>query len=113
MVPSAAVVAGPRSCITLRSSISRARQHERTHVRLQALQPFVSGAGVFHAKYIVNFTVIGLPALHRMHRIQRHGLVGALENRWLVHVVPEAADSHSDEIAVERSPPFARGFAGK
>src|SRR5437660_8424325 len=49
-------------------------------------------------------------AIQTMHRIQRHGLIGALENRRLVHIVPKTLDAHAYEIPVKRAPPLpARG----
>ena len=74
---------------------------------MQTAQAFVSGASVFHTKNIVNGAMtLRWLAIQTMHRIQRHGLVGALENRRLVHIVPKTLDAHANEILVKRAPPL-------
>src|ERR1043166_3243099 len=42
-----------------------------------------------------------------MNDVERHGFVGALKYCGLVHVIPETANTHLDEVFVECAPPFA------
>ena len=45
--------------------------------------------------------------------VERHRLGWCFEDGRLVHVVPEAGHAVVIELLVERSPPFAGGFAGE
>src|SRR5579872_6786534 len=42
-----------------------------------------------------------------MNRIQRHGLAWAIEDRRLVHVIPESCNSLFHKVAVQAPPPLA------
>src|SRR5262245_43520261 len=101
MVPCAAVVAGPGGGVSLSACIGGACEHKRPHVWLQAEQAFVCGAHVLHSENIVDLSMIGLAPFDAVHGIERHGLIGSLENRWLIHVIPKSANSQIYKIAVE------------
>ena len=108
MVPSAAIVAGPRGGVALRARIGRASEHEGAFAGLQFQQAFVSRAGVFHAEDVVGGAVVdGRAVIEAVYRAEGHGLVGTKEDRRLIHVVPEAGGAHGDEILVEAAPPVA------
>ncbi len=93
-----------------------ASKNKRPPIRLQREQAFICSSRILHTENVVNLAVIGLAAFDRVHDIEWHGLVGALEDCRLVHVVPEAANSHLDEVGVKRAPPltdFSTGEVGK
>ena len=112
VIPGGAVVAGPGGGVALRAGISGACEDERALVALEFAQAFVGGADVFHAENVVDGAMVGRGAvIQAVDGVERHGLVGALEDGRLVHVIPKAGDAHRDEIFVEAAPPIAH--AGK
>src|SRR5690242_10362825 len=109
MVPGAAVVAGPGGGIALCAGIGRARKNEGALSGLQLQQAFVSGAGIFHAIYIVSGAMVdGGAVIKAVDGVERHGLVRAKEDGGFIHVIPEAGGAHGDKIFVEAAPPRAR-----
>src|SRR6267154_678880 len=103
VIPGAAVIAGPGGCVALSAGIGGAGEYKGPLVGLQLAQAVVGGADIFPAVDVVDGAVIERAAIvEAMPRIERHGFVGALEKRGLVHVVPEAGDAHGDKIFVER-----------
>ena len=118
MIPAAAVVARPRGGIALASGVARPRQHERPLIGLQRQQPFKGSARIFHAVDIVDFGVSSgartEPRLvNAMHHINRHGLRWAVEDRRLVHVIPEPRNAHRVKIPVQIAPPHPRASLGE
>ena len=108
VIPGGAVVAGPGGCIAFGARIGRACEHEGPLVRPQLEKAIVGRASVFHAEDIVNGAMIERRAVvEAMNIVERHGFGKSLESRRLVHVIPEAGDSHVDEILVEAAPPIA------
>src|SRR6266571_5296314 len=61
----------------------------------------------------MRLTMIGGATVKAVNRIEGHGLVFAEENRWLVHVVPETANSIGDKVCVKTAPPLAHLCAGE
>src|ERR1700674_2141561 len=109
MIPSAAVIAGPGGSIALGAGIRRAREYEGPFLRLQLAQSFVSRANVLHAEDIVDGAMIEAGAIvETVDGLERHGLVGAQEERGFIHIIPETCRPHADEVFVEPAPPFAR-----
>src|SRR5215469_5522545 len=45
--------------------------------------------------------------------IVRHGFGWHIEDRRLIHVIPESGDSVVEKVFVKRSPPLARDLTGK
>src|SRR5882672_1330046 len=114
MAPGAAVVAGPRGGIALGAGIGGAGEHEGPFLRLQLKQSFVGRAHILHAVDIVDGAMIESRAvIQSMNDVKRHGLIGALEQRRFIHVIPEARRAHADEVFVEAAPPFARARQSK
>ncbi len=114
VIPGAGVVTCPRCGVALRPSVGGPSQHKRPLIRPELQQSFVSGTHVLHAVDVMNGAVIqGDPSVEAVPRIERHSLVRALEDRRLVHVVPEPANSHAGEVLVKSAPPFARLLSGE
>src|SRR5256884_2931396 len=106
MIPGAAVVARPGGGITLGAGICGAREHEWPFVRLQFAQPIIRGTHVLHAVDIVNGTMIERGSIvEAVPGVKRHGFIGAKEQRWFIHVIPEARRPHPDEVFLESAPP--------
>ena len=114
MIPGAAVVARPGGGITLGAGICGAREHEWPFVRLQFAQPIIGGTHVLHAVDIVNGTMIERGSIvEAVPGVKRHGFIGAKEQRWFIHVIPEARRAHADEVFVETAPPVPHTHQGK
>ncbi len=112
MVPGGRIIAGPGESITLAARISGAGQNKRTLVRSQFQQTFKSAAGIFQSDDVVDLGVGRRPRseaglFDAMHGVERHGLAGSVEDRGLVHVVPESGDAILNELMVEATPPLA------
>src|SRR5215469_6304473 len=113
MVPTAAVVSGPGSRISLAACVSRAREYEGAHIGIELQQPFKCCARIFHTVDVVNLGMRGCASLESrlidaMDNIERHGLIWAIEDRWLIHVIPKAGNAHVLEVSIECAPPRAR-----
>ena len=105
MVPGAGVVAGPGGSVALAAGVGGAREDEGTLVGRELAEAIEGGARVFHAVDIVDLGVCGgarseVVAGDAVHDVERHGLVGRVEDRGLVHVVPETCDAVMNELAV-------------
>src|ERR1700674_6107622 len=88
MIPGAAVVTGPGGGVALRAGVRGPGQHEWALVDLQLAQAFVGGANIFHSVDVVDGAVIeSCSVVEAVPGVKRHGFVGALEKRRLVHVV--------------------------
>ena len=113
MVPGRAVVAGPGHGIALAAGIARARHHERALVGAEREQAVIGRTRVLHAVDVVDLTVVAgaggeIVAGDAVLRVERHRLRRGVEDRGLVHVVPEAGNAVIKEALVERAPPRAR-----
>src|SRR5450755_2573625 len=51
--------------------------------------------------------VTGGAIVHAMQISQRHGLIGTVEYRRLIHVIPESRHAHAHETFVLLAPPVA------
>src|SRR5580658_4004752 len=103
MVPVARVVTAPRGCVALAAGIAGARHHEGPHIRLELLEALEGSAAVLHAEDVVNFEMARCPRresrlIDAMLHIVRHGLRWNLEERRLIHVVPEAGHAFAYEV---------------
>ena len=107
MIPRAAVVASPRGGVALGPSKCGTCEHKRAEIGLKTEHALVSCARILHAEDVVDLAMVGFTALDAVYGVQRHGLVGALEYRRLVHVIPEATNPPFHKISVQRAPPLA------
>ena len=98
MVPGGGIVARPGEAVALSAGESRAGKDEGTFVGAQLEQAFVGGAGIFQSDDVVNLSVSRGAGgetrfLDAMNVVERHGLAGSVEDRGLIHVIPEAGDA--------------------
>src|SRR5439155_797823 len=98
-----AVVAGPGHRVALPAGIARAGHHERPQAWTELLQPLERRAAVLHAVDVVQLGMARRSgretvALDPVDRAERHRLGRRVEDRRLVHVVPEAGDAVSGEV---------------
>src|SRR5256885_1983546 len=112
MIPSGGIVACPSESVALASGICGAGQHERALVGAQLEQAVESGAGILESDDVVNFRVrrrAGREArlFDAVNRTERHRLVRTIEDRWLIHVIPEPCNAVLNKLMVETSPPFS------
>src|SRR6476620_9947463 len=108
MIPRGHVVAGPGGGVALGSRVGGPRQHKWPLVALQFAQPFVGGARVLHPEHVVNGAMIQRSTVvEAVPRLKRHGLVRALKDRRLIHVVPEARNTYGHKILIKLAPPIA------
>ncbi len=111
VIPGGAVVASPGDGVALASGVAGTRHHKRPLVRPQRKLTLLGGAGVLHTKNVVDLKV-GRGALAEagfvdpMLDVVWHRLARAIENRRLIHVVPEAGDAILNEILEESAPPL-------
>ncbi len=114
MIPCAAVIPGPRGGIPLGAGIRGARQHEGPFFRLQLAQSLVGRSNVLHPVHIVDGAMVeGGAIVEAVNGVERHGLIGAFEQRRFIHIVPEARRPHAHEVFVEPAPPVSNACQGK
>src|SRR4030088_3593679 len=118
MVPGAAVVACPRSGISLAPGITGARQNERPLLGRELQQSVIGRPGVLHSVDIVDFKVaryawLETRLVNPVLDVIGHGPLWSVEYGRFVHVIPESGYSVMNELCIERAPPFARALAGE
>src|SRR5579862_1198075 len=118
MIPGRGIVSGPGESVALASGVGGAGQDKGTLVGPQLEQALERGARVLQPNDVVNLGVSrgarGKSGLFdAMHGIERHGLARSVENRRLVHVVPEACYTVLHEVVVKAAPPLAGLSAGE
>ncbi len=110
MIPSSAVIPRPSGGIALGSGETSASQHKGPQVGLESQHSFIGGVRVLHAEHVVDFAMIRRPTFDAMNHIKRHGLRRISEHSRFIHVVPEAANPHFQEVRVQGPPPLAYLF---
>src|SRR4051812_5779010 len=118
MVPGAAVVASPCGGVALAAGVTGPGQDEGALIWREREQTVVGCAGVLHTVDVVNLTVSCCARLESwfvdpVFDVVGHGPTGSIEDRRLVHVVPEPGYSIMNELRIERAPPFSRALAGE
>ncbi|HEX6552011.1 MAG TPA: hypothetical protein VF026_04560 [Ktedonobacteraceae bacterium] len=113
VLPPGAVVAHPAGAPALHASEARARQHERPLVVEVSPQPFVRGAGHAIAVKVMYLGMGRSLAFRTLYGIEidRPDQATALaertpEHRWLVHIVPGAANAHIHKRLLHVPPPL-------
>ena len=118
VVPGSGIVAGPGEAVALPSCEGRAGEDEGTFVGAQFEEALIGAAGIFESNDIVNLRVRGgagheAGLFDAVNAIEGHSLAGSVEDRGLVHIIPEAGNAVVDEILVETAPPVAGTSAGE
>src|SRR5713226_5328585 len=113
MIPGGTVIPGPCGAVPLASGIAGTSHHKWPLVRSQPDLTFISRARVLHAEDIVDLPVqcralAEARFVDAMLYVIRHRFARAIEDRRLVHVIPEAGNPLAHEILVEQTPPLTR-----
>src|SRR5438309_1116022 len=110
MRPVARIVAGPKCGVTLAPGERGTRKNERTLVRTQLEQSLIRRSRHEHSVDVVDLAVICRSTFVVMAHIQRHRPACRIENRWLIHVVPDSGDTAFSRSAYR--PPHHSRAAG-
>src|SRR2546426_8786113 len=101
MPPIARFVARPQCSVTLSACKRGAGEDEWPLCRPQIAQAFVCRSAHEHSIDIVNLVMTGRLTFIVMTVVERHCSAGDVENRRLVHVIPDSGDSGIQEIGVQ------------
>src|SRR5678815_5727722 len=104
-IPGGGIVAGPGEAVALSARESRAGKDKGAFVGAQLQQAVVGSAGIFQSDDVVNLSVGRVAGgearlLDAMNVVERHRFARSIEDRGLIHVIPESGHAILNEALI-------------